>query len=100
MSLPDSASFGNPPERGALVPETFIGAAGTPLAANGRKWSWTPWPVRSIQLTTASPDARLNTSTRPAGLPPSTRIFLPNVLSESVDHNRINSRLSSGAVDQ
>src|SRR5262249_25194745 len=100
MSFPETTIFGNPPEATPAALDTSIGAALAPLGSNRRMWSLGPWPVRSIQLTTASPEARLSTSVRPAGLPPSTRIFLPNVFPESTDIIRFTWGLSPGAVNQ
>src|SRR5689334_6180879 len=99
MSLPDRTIFGKPPDRTPAVCDTSIGAAPVPFAANRRNCSLEPCPVRSIQLTTASPVGMLRTSTRPTGFPPSTRIFFPNVFPESLDIMRSTSGLSPGAVN-
>src|SRR5262245_55046926 len=99
ISLPDTTIFGTPPERTPFVRDTSIGAVPTPSAENRRTRSRGPCPERSIQLTTASPLARLTTSRRPAGLPLSTRIFLPKVFPESADISRYDCGLSPGAVN-
>src|SRR5215475_7272646 len=90
---------GNPPEVTPDVPDTLVAGATAPFALNRRVWSCGPCAVRSIQLTTESPEAKLTTSTRPAGLPPSTRIFVPNVLPASEDISRFTCGFSFGAVN-